>query len=102
MEIQITGRNNFEITPPIRQHVIKQFEKVKKHFNNITNIHVILMVLSKYQHKAEAHVDLPLGNLFAEETSEDMYASIDLVSKKIERQVVRHKEELKNHKGEGL
>ncbi len=101
MEIQITGLNHLEVTPAIKQHVNERFQKLTRHFNNITNIHVTLSVGKKYQHTAEAHVDLSLGNIFAKATSEDLYASIDLLIDKVDRQVIKHKEELKDHKGGG-
>ncbi len=97
MEIQITGRN-LEITPSIRDHIHKKFGKLTSHFQNITNIHVTLHVAQKFQHEAEALVDLSHVNIFANTSSEDMYASIDTLIDKIDRQVVEHKEKLKNHK----
>lgn len=102
MEIQITGRNHLEVTPPIRDHVIERFGKLSKHFKNITNIHVTLSVEKKFQHNAEAHIDLSQGNIFAKATSEDMYETIDKLFHKVDRQVLKHKEEMKDHKGEGI
>jgi len=97
MEIQITGRN-LDITPAIRDHIHDKFGKLKTHFQNITKIHVTLNVGKKFQHDAEAHIDLSHGNIFAKTSSEDMYASINLLVDKIDRQVVKHKEGLKDHK----
>lgn len=103
MEIQITGRNDrngnkLEVTPAIRQFIQEKFGKLTAHFKNITNIHVILNISQGFQHEAEAHVDLSKGNLVATATSKDMYESIDLLVHKIDRQIVKHKEELKDHK----
>lgn len=97
MEIQITGRN-VEITEAIRKYIHAKFGKLPTYFQNITNIHVILNIGKKFQHDAEAHIDLSHGNIFAKSTSKDLYSSIDLLIDKIDKQVVKHKEELKNHK----
>ena len=97
MEIQITGRN-LDITPAIRDHIHEKFGKLTSHFQNITNVHVTLHVAKKFQHDAEALVDLSHGNIFAKSSSQDMYSTIDSLIDKIDRQVVEHKEKLKNHK----
>lgn len=99
MQINITG-HHVELTPALRSYVNQKLEKVQKRFNNITSVHVTLSVDKKYQQKAEAQVNVARASLFASSESEDMYAAIDLLVDKLDRQVVRHKEKLNNH-GDG-
>lgn len=99
MDIQITGRNKLEITQAIRDHINEKFSKLTHRFQKITSIHISLEVGKKFQHTAEAHIELPPhGDLYAEHTSSDMYTSVNEVVDKIIHQVVKHKEELKDHK----
>ena len=99
MQINITG-HHIELTPALRGYVNQKLEKIQKRFNNITSVHVTLSVDKKYQQKAEAQVNVAKAALFAKSESEDMYAAIDLLIDKLDRQVVKHKEKLNNH-GDG-
>jgi len=96
MQINITG-HHLDITPALRSYVHEKFERLQRHFDHITNSHVILTV-EKGRQKAEATVH---GNLFAEVEHEDMYAAIDSLIDKLDRQLKKHKEKLSNHKGNG-
>jgi putative sigma-54 modulation protein len=96
MQINLTG-HHMDITPAIRLFVEEKFEKLERHFDHITNIHVILTI-EKGRQKAEANIHVNKGNLFAEAQSEDMYAAIDKLIDKLDRQVIKHKEKLSNHK----
>ncbi len=95
MQINLTG-HHLEITPALRSYVETKFEKIERHFEHMTNVHVILGV-EKTRQKAEATVHVAGGNLFADETNEDMYAAIDGMIDKLDRQVRKHKEKLKDH-----
>ena len=99
MQINLTG-HHMDITPAIRSFVDEKFERLERHFDHITNIHVILTV-EKGRQKAEATIHVNRGNIFAEAQSEDMYAAIDLLIDKLDRQVIKHKEKLSNHKSGG-
>lgn len=91
--IQITGRH-VEVTAPIQDYVQKKFERIERHFDHITNVHVILEV-EKKDHKAEATVHAAgHADIFAEAKAENMYAAIDLLIDKLDRQVVKHKEKI--------
>lgn len=91
--IQITGRH-VEVTPAIHDYVISKFDKIERHFDHITKIHVILEV-EKKDHHAEATVHAA-GNadLFAAAKAENMYAAIDLLIDKLDRQIIKHKEKI--------
>lgn len=96
MQINITG-HHVDITPPLRDYVNQKIEKIQQRFSNITSVHVTLSVDKKYQQKAEAKVNLAKGVLFASSESVDMYAAIDELYDKLDRQVVKHKEKLNGH-----
>jgi putative sigma-54 modulation protein len=86
-----------DITPAIRSFVYEKFDRLQRHFDHITNIHVILTV-EKDRHKAEATVHVNRGSLFAESENDDMYAAIDSLIDKLDRQILKHKDKLNRHK----
>ena len=99
MQINLTG-HHIDITPALRDYVNNKFQKIQRYFSNITNVHVILSVDKKFQQKAEARLHLAKAEVFAESEADDMYAAIDLLIDKLDRQVLKHKEKLKQH-GDG-
>ncbi|MGA1861582.1 ribosome-associated translation inhibitor RaiA [Deferribacter thermophilus] len=96
MNIQITARN-LELTDAIRSYVEKKVSKIKRYFDQIIDVHVLLEI-QKNVHIAEILVDAKGVFLKGLEKSEDLYASIDLAVDKIEKQLVKYKEKLKNKK----
>ena len=95
MQIEITG-HHIDVTDSIRSHVLEKFSRLKKHFDKVLEVHVILSV-EKLSQKAEATVHINGANLFAEDTQEDLYAAIDNLVDKLDRQVLKHKEKHLNH-----
>ena len=83
---------NIEVTPAIREYVEAKVGKIEKYFDEVpeANVHVNLKVYSDRQGKAEVTIPLPNLVLRAEETSPDLYGSIDLVSDKLERQMRKY------------
>lgn len=96
MQISITG-HHLDITPALRSYVDNKFNRLERHFDRMTNIHVILSI-EKERQKAEATIHVSRGNLFADEEHEDMYAAIDGLVDKLDRQLKKHKEKLTNHR----
>jgi putative sigma-54 modulation protein len=96
MQINLTG-HHMDITPALRSFVHDKFERLERHFDHITNIHVVLTV-EKDRQRAEATIHVNRGNLFAEAEQNDMYAAIDILIDKLDRQLKKHKEKLANHK----
>jgi putative sigma-54 modulation protein len=96
MNIQITARN-IDITDAIRDYAEKKVSKLERYFDHITDASVLLEV-QKNVHIVE--ILLSGNGLFMKglEKSEDLYASIDLASDKIEKQLVKYKEKLKGKK----
>ena len=95
MQLDLTG-HHVEITDSMRNYVNTKFEKLARHFDNVTNTHVILTV-EKLRQKAEATIHITGHNLFAESVDEDMYAAIDSLVDKLDRQVKKHKEKASDH-----
>jgi putative sigma-54 modulation protein len=95
MQINLTG-HHVEITDSLRNYVDTKFSKLERHFDHISNVHVILNV-EKLNQKAEATMHLSGAEVFASSENLDMYAAIDSMIDKLDRQVIKHKEKLKKH-----
>ncbi len=97
MQINITG-HHIDITDPLRDYVSSKLDRLVRHFDNVTNVHVVLTVeKEKIRNKAEATMHVSGGNLFADAVDEDMYAAIDALADKLDRQVKKHKEKVTDH-----
>ncbi|MEY2701123.1 MAG: hypothetical protein RIQ52_1878 [Pseudomonadota bacterium] len=90
--LSVTGQH-IEITPAIRTHIEDRLQTLHRHSDHIQSIHVILKV-EKLEQIAEATVTLDGAQLFAEDRQESMYAAIDQLIDKLDRQLLRHKEKL--------
>jgi ribosome hibernation promoting factor len=95
MQLNLTG-HHIDITGPIRDYVDSKLGRLERHFEHVTNVHVILTV-DKLIHKAEATMHVSGADLFADSDAADMYAAIDGLAAKLDRQLKRHKEKLKDH-----
>ena len=95
MQINLTG-HHIDITDSLLNYVDTKFSKLERHFDHISNVHVILNV-EKLNQKAEATVHLSGAEVFASSENTDMYAAIDSMVDKLDRQVIKHKEKLKKH-----
>jgi putative sigma-54 modulation protein len=92
MTINVRGKN-IEITPALRDHVTKRVSKINKYFDTSGDIAATLVV-EKGRHIAEVTVPVNGMLLRAEESTADMYASIDMVVKKIEKQIEKYRTKL--------
>ena len=90
MQLSISG-HHVDVTDALRDYVTGKMDKLVRHSDHITNVHVVLSV-EKLVRKAEATVHTSGAELFADATSEDMYAAIDMLGDKLDRQLLRHKE----------
>src|SRR5210317_2171241 len=95
MQLNITG-HHVEVTDSLKAYVAEKLERLEKHFDHVNNVHVILSV-EKQRQKSEATVNVNGASLFADSTEEDMYAAIDSMTDKLDRQIKKHKEKLKDH-----
>ena len=92
LDYNIRGEN-LEVTPAIREYVEKKIDKLERYFNDTPDAtaHVNLKVYNDRQSKVEVTIPMPHLVLRAEERHEDMYAGVDLIVDKLERQIRKHK-----------
>ena len=95
MQISVSGQH-LEITESLRDYVTTKLGKLERYFDKVTNVHAILSV-EKLRQKAEATIHINGANLFAEAENEDMYAAIDALADKLDRQLKKHKEKRSDH-----
>lgn len=95
MNLKITG-HHIEVTPAIREYVTSKIDRIARHFDQVIGTHVILSV-QKLEQKAEITLHVSGHDFFAESVSENLYAAIDAMTDKLDRQVIKHKEKLGNH-----
>ena len=95
MNLQLTG-HHLEITPALRDYIANKLSKISNHFDHVIDIKVTLSV-EKLSQKVEATVHVPGNDLHAECSNENMYSAIDLLSDKLDRQVLRFKEKISDH-----
>ncbi len=93
MQLNISG-HHLDITDAIRDYVNNKVAKLERHNDKITSISVILSV-EKLIQKAEATVHVSGGEFFADTEHEDLYAAIDLMVDKLDRQLIKHKEKVR-------
>ncbi len=90
MNLNLTGRH-LEITPAIREHVTTKLDKVKRHFDNVIDINVVLSV-DKLKQLAEASVHLSGKTIHAETEDSNLYVAIDSLIDSLDRQILKHKD----------
>ena len=96
MNLSVSG-HHLEVTPAIRTYVQSKLERVTRHFDHVIDAHVILTV-DKLRQKAEVTLHVRGKDLHCECEEEDLYAAIDLLADKLDRQVLKHKEKLGTHR----
>ena len=95
MQIDITG-HHIDVTPALRAYVTEKMQKIMRHSDQVISIRVILKV-EKLQQLAEASINVGGRTVFANVSASDMYASIDGLVDKLDRQVRRRKDRITNH-----
>jgi putative sigma-54 modulation protein len=100
MNLNITGRH-VEVTPAIREYVGSKLDRVIRHFDNVTSVAVILSV-EKLQQKAEVTLHVRGKDIFVESEEADLYAAIDSMTDKLDRQVQKYKQKQADHNHESL
>ena len=90
MNLQLTG-HHLEVTPAIRDYVTSKLDRLTRHFDHVIDVSVILS-LEREQRRAEASIHVRGRDLFAESQDPDMYAAIDALVDKLDRQILKHKE----------
>jgi putative sigma-54 modulation protein len=96
MQLNVSG-HHVEVTEPLREYVGSKFERLQRHFDQITNIEVT-MIVEKLVQKAEATIHISGADMcMVAAESEDMYAAIDALADKLDRQLIKHKEKSRGH-----
>jgi putative sigma-54 modulation protein len=95
MQFNISG-HHVEVTDALRDYVGDKFKRIERHFDNVTDVQCILTV-EKLEHKAEATIHVSGATLFADAVEDNMYAAIDALADKLDRQVRKHKEKVTDH-----
>ena len=93
MQLSISG-HHVDITDALRAYATEKVGKLERHFDQITNVHVVLSVENRVNQRAEATMHVSGAELFADADSDDMYAAIDALTDKLDRQLLKHKEKL--------
>ena len=99
MQLSVKGRS-LEITPAIRAYAEEKLSRLTRYLENIVSMHVVLSV-NKHRQIAEVTLRVRDLTIRAEEEGDDLYSSIDLVVKKLERQILRYKERIMAHANRG-
>ena len=100
MNVQVSG-HHVEVTQAIREYVLSKLERIQRHFDHVIEMNVILSV-QKLRQKAEISVHLPGKDIHVESDDADMYAAIDLMMDKLDRQVIKHKQKAHAHPHEAI
>ncbi|KIA80089.1 ribosome hibernation-promoting factor, HPF/YfiA family [Chromobacterium amazonense] len=96
MNLKVTGLH-LEVTPSLREYIENKLERITRHVDNVIDISVTLSV-DKLVQKAEVNVHLSGKDIHIEASEADLYAAIDLLMDKLDRQVLKHKEKLTEHR----
>jgi putative sigma-54 modulation protein len=100
MNLTITG-HHVEVTPAIHDYVTSKLDRVIRHFDNVTSINVILSV-EKLRQKAEVTLHVRGKDIFVESDDADLYAAIDSMTDKLDRQVLKYKQKNQEHNHDAL
>lgn len=92
MNLHLSG-HHLGVTPAIRNYVLEKLGRVTRHFDQVVDLHVIMSV-EKLRHKVEVSVHVAGRDIHVEAIDGDMYAAIDALADKLDRRVVKHKENL--------
>ncbi|MDH4191174.1 MAG: ribosome-associated translation inhibitor RaiA [Betaproteobacteria bacterium] len=100
MNLNVSG-HHLEVTPAIRGYVKTKIERVTRHFDHVIDAHVILSV-NKLRQKAEVTLHVRGKDLYCESEEDDLYAAIDLMADKLDRQVLKYKDRANEKPHEAL
>jgi putative sigma-54 modulation protein len=100
MNLQISG-HHLDVTPALRGYMTHKLERVRRHFDKVIDVNALLTV-DKLNQKAECTLNLPGCKIHAEAIDADLYAAIDELVDKLDRQVLRHKSKVRDHHHEAI
>ena len=97
MNLKLSG-HHLEITAAMRDYITGKLGRITRHFDHVIDVNVILSV-DNLEQKIEASVHLSGKDIFVESHDTDMYAAIDALVDKLDRQILKHKEKNFEHRG---
>ncbi len=100
MNLSISG-HHVDVTPAIRNYVLDKLERVRRHFDRVIDVNVFLTV-DKLEQRAEISLHVAGKEIFAECTDGDLYAAIDTLIDKLDRQVIKYKDKRQEHHHDAL
>lgn len=95
MNLSISG-HHVEVTPALREYVTTKLRRIRNHFDQVIDVSVILSV-EKLVQRAEINLRVTGKDIFAEATHSDLYAAVDTVMDKLDRQVIKYKQKRQDH-----
>ena len=103
MNLTISG-HHLEVTPALRDYVITKLDKITRHYDKVVDVKVILTVEKQKEkerrQRAECNIHVKGNDMYAQSAHEDLYAAVDDLVTKLDRQVVRHKDRIQSHQHE--
>jgi putative sigma-54 modulation protein len=100
MNLTISG-HHLEVTPALRSYVTSKLDRITRHFDQVVDVKVLLTVENlkekERRQRAECNIHVRGNDLFAESAHSDLYAAVDELVDKLDRQVVRHKDRIQDH-----
>lgn len=100
MNLNITGRH-VDVTPAIREYLNSKLDRVLRHFDHVTSVSAVLSV-EKLKQKVEVNLRVRGKDIFVESQDPDLYAAIDSMADKLDRQVQKYREKMSDHSHEAL
>lgn len=95
MNFTVSG-HHISVTPAIHEYVVSKLSRINRHFDHVIDVSVILSV-EKLAQKAEVNVHVRGKDIFVETVDENMYAAIDTLADKLDRQICKYKDKTQNH-----
>ncbi len=100
MNLTISG-HHLEVTPALRMYVTEKLDRITRHFDQVVDVKVLLSIENQKEkerrQRAECNIHVKGNDLFAESAHADLYAAVDDLVDKLDRQVVRHKGRIQDH-----
>lgn len=100
MNLTISG-HHLEVTPALRTYVTDKLDRITRHFDQVVDVKVLLSIENQTEkerrQKAECNIHVKGNDMFAESAHQDLYAAVDDLVDKLDRQVVKHKDRIRNH-----
>ena len=100
MNLHITG-HHVAVTDALRTYMVSKLDRVNRHFDHVIDVNVVMSV-EKLRQKVEANVHVSGREIHAASEAENLYAAIDELADRLDRQVLRHKERMQVHRDEGF